>query len=298
MSETPAAQRRRLGDLLLGRVATVSLAGLALASGIATFVLLSGDSPLGPTGPGVTVAIILANTAVLLLLGGILVGRLVRLLAERRRGSAGARLQVRLVLLFGGVASVPALLVAVFSAVFFNLGIQAWFSDRVRSALETAVLASRAYLDDNRNAIRADALAMAADLRARRERRLDVPARCLDEHLARDRGDDRQDHHGEHEGCRENRPPGGGDRTGEEGDPAEVLVQPDVERLQKLREHERTPESVHDGGDRGEEVDDVAERPGDALRGCGRRRRPAASGSPTGASGRASRPLARPARPP
>jgi two-component system nitrogen regulation sensor histidine kinase NtrY len=164
MSETPAAQRRRLGDLLLGRVATVSLAGLALASGIATFVLLSGDSPLGPTGPGVTVAIILANTAVLLLLGGILVGRLVRLLAERRRGSAGARLQVRLVLLFGGVASVPALLVAVFSAVFFNLGIQAWFSDRVRSALETAVLASRAYLDDNRNAIRADALAMAADL--------------------------------------------------------------------------------------------------------------------------------------
>ena len=164
MTAPEPPRRRRVADLLLGRAATFGLAALALVSGVATFVLLSGDSPLGPTGPGVTVAIILANTVVLLLLGGIVVGRLVRLLAERRRGSAGARLQVRLVLLFGGVAAVPALLVAIFAAMFFNLGIQAWFSDRVRSALETAVLASRAYLDDNRNTIRADALAMAADL--------------------------------------------------------------------------------------------------------------------------------------
>jgi two-component system nitrogen regulation sensor histidine kinase NtrY len=164
MSTPAPPRRRRVADLLLGRAATFGLAALALVSGIATFVMLSGDSPLGPTGPGATVGIILANTAILLLLGGVVVGRFVRLLAEQRRGSAGAGLQVRLVLLFGGVAAVPALLVAVFAALFFNLGIQAWFSDRVRSALETAVLASRAYLDDNRNTIRADALAMAADL--------------------------------------------------------------------------------------------------------------------------------------
>lgn len=162
---TPAASpRRRLADLLLGRAATFALAALALVSGIATFVMLSGDSPLGPTGPGAAVGLILANAAILLLLGGVVAGRMARMLAERRRGSAGARLQVRLVVLFGGVAAVPALLVAVFAALFFNLGIQAWFSDKVRNALERAVIASRAYLNDNRNAIRSDALAMAADL--------------------------------------------------------------------------------------------------------------------------------------
>jgi two-component system nitrogen regulation sensor histidine kinase NtrY len=162
---TPAAPpRRRLADLLLGRAATFALAALALVSGIATFVMLSGDSPLGPTGPGAAVGLILANAAILLLLGGVVAGRMARMLAERRRGSAGARLQVRLVVLFGGVAAVPALLVAVFAALFFNLGIQAWFSDKVRNALERAVIASRAYLNDNRNAIRSDALAMAADL--------------------------------------------------------------------------------------------------------------------------------------
>ena len=40
------------------------------------------------------------------------------------------------VLLFGVVAVVPSMLVAVFAALFFNLGIETWFSDRVRGTLE------------------------------------------------------------------------------------------------------------------------------------------------------------------
>jgi two-component system nitrogen regulation sensor histidine kinase NtrY len=110
------------------------------------------------------VAVVLANAFVLALLGASLAARIVRVWAERRRGSAGARLHVRLVMLFGVVAVVPALIVAAFAAVFFNLGIQAWFSDRVRNTLETSLVASRAWLDQHRDEIRVDALAMAADL--------------------------------------------------------------------------------------------------------------------------------------
>jgi len=131
---------------------------------MATFAVLSDGSPFGPSKPGQVVGLILVNLAVLGLLGASLAGRLVRMWVERRRGSAGSRLHTRLVLLFGVVAVVPATLVAVFAAVFFNLGIQAWFSDRVRTALEASLAASRAYLDEHRNTIRADALAMAAGL--------------------------------------------------------------------------------------------------------------------------------------
>jgi two-component system nitrogen regulation sensor histidine kinase NtrY len=155
---------RRIGDLFLGRVTTFGLAVTAVLLGIATFVLLAGGSPFGPTSPGQIVFVVLLNAGVLLLLAGSLVARLVRVWAERRRGSAGARLHVRLVLLFGGVAVVPALIVAAFAAVFFNLGIQAWFSDRVRSTLEASLVASRAWMDQHRDEIRVDALAMAADL--------------------------------------------------------------------------------------------------------------------------------------
>jgi len=156
--------RRRLADLLLGRATTLALAITAVLFGLGTFVLLAGGSPLGPTSPGQIVAMVLANAVVLLMLAGSLAARLVRVWAERRRGSAGARLHVRLVLLFGVVAVVPAIIVAAFAAVFFNLGIQAWFSDRVRSTLEASLVASRAWLDQHRDEIRVDALAMAADL--------------------------------------------------------------------------------------------------------------------------------------
>jgi len=155
---------RRLPDMLLGRGVTLGLAVAALFLGIATFVLLSDGSPFGPTSPGQLAAIFLGNASVVLLLLASLAGRLVRVWAERRRGSAGSRLHTRLVLLFSVVAVVPAMLVAGFSITFFNLGIQAWFNDRVRTALEASLVASRAYLEEHQNAIRADALGMVNDL--------------------------------------------------------------------------------------------------------------------------------------
>jgi two-component system nitrogen regulation sensor histidine kinase NtrY len=150
--------------MLLGRSMTLALAMGALLVAIASFAVLSGGGPFGPTTPAQTAALVLVNAAFVLLLTASLAGRLVRVWAERRRGSAGSRLHVRLVMLFGVVAVVPVLFVAVFATVFFQLGIQAWFGDKVRDTLEASLVASRAYLEENRNTIRADALAMAADL--------------------------------------------------------------------------------------------------------------------------------------
>jgi two-component system nitrogen regulation sensor histidine kinase NtrY len=168
IQERPILERRgmlrQVADLLLGRGMTLGLAVGALLIGIATFSVLSNGNPFGPSKPGVVVGLVLVNLAVLLLLLASLAGRLVRVWAERRRGSAGSRLHVRLVLLFSVVAVVPALLVAAFAALFFNLGIETWFSDRVRTALEASLQASRGYLEEHRNTIRGDALAMAADL--------------------------------------------------------------------------------------------------------------------------------------
>ena len=84
--------------------------------------------------------------------------------AERRSGLAGARLHVRLVMLFSVVAVTPTIVVGVFAGVFFHLGIQIWFSDRVRTALDEAVAASQGYLAEHNNNIRADAIGMANDL--------------------------------------------------------------------------------------------------------------------------------------
>ncbi len=153
----------RAVELLLGRAVTLALAVAALGLGIATFVVLARGSPVG-LNPNLAVGLVLANLAVLLLLGMVLAGRLTRVWVERRRGSAGARLHVRLVLLFGGVAVVPAIVVAVFATAFFHYGIEAWFNQRVRTALNDSLSVSKGYLAEHENNIRVDALAMAVDL--------------------------------------------------------------------------------------------------------------------------------------
>ena len=152
---------RRLTNWLLGKGITLVLAGFAHGAGGRR---PSWCSPARCRGRTPSSRCILSNLTVLLLLGAVLAGRLTRVWVERRRGSAGSRLHVRLVLLFSVVAVTPAIVVAVFATVFFNLGIQAWFNDRVRTALQESLQASRGYLEEHRNNIRTDALGMANDL--------------------------------------------------------------------------------------------------------------------------------------
>ncbi len=154
---------RRATNLVLGKLVTLVLAAGALALGVGTFVGLAGGVSLS-LRPNLVFAMVLANLVVLLLLGAVLAGRITRVWADRRRGSAGSRLHVRLVWLFSVVAVTPTIVVAVFATAFFNLGIQSWFNDRVRTTLNESLEASRGYLEEHRNNIRADALQMAYDL--------------------------------------------------------------------------------------------------------------------------------------
>ncbi|GAN81253.1 sensor histidine kinase NtrY-like [Acidocella aminolytica] len=164
-SEKPPARSRLAWavDLMLGRVATLLVASVALVLGIVTFALLAGRVHLS-LHSGTAVGLIVADFAALLLLILVLAGRVTRVVLEHRRGAAGARLHVRLVLLFGGVAAVPAILVAVFAIVFFNFGVQAWFNNRVQTALAESDQVAQGYLSEHENDIRLDALAMANDL--------------------------------------------------------------------------------------------------------------------------------------
>ena len=160
---TGRSRSGRLADILLGKVATLVLAAVALVLGFITFVLLARGAPFG-FGRAVGVGMVLANLSVLLALGAVLAGRLTRVWVERRRGAAGAQLHVRLVMLFSVVTVLPTIVIAVFATAFFHFGIQAWFNEPVRAALNESLEVSRGYLEEHENNIRAVALEMAADM--------------------------------------------------------------------------------------------------------------------------------------
>ncbi|GBQ98918.1 two component sensor histidine kinase NtrY [Acetobacter nitrogenifigens DSM 23921 = NBRC 105050] len=166
-ANAPAAGEGQERRLLLGRMrwaldlrsVVVILVALALVLGFATFVVLSGGSALAHH-PVLQTCVFVGNALALILLALIFGSRVRSVLADTRSGLAGTRLHVRLVALFGLVAVAPTILVGVFATLFFNYGIQIWFSDRVNTALNEALLASRGYLTEHNANIRTDAFSL------------------------------------------------------------------------------------------------------------------------------------------
>jgi two-component system nitrogen regulation sensor histidine kinase NtrY len=70
--------------------------------------------------------------------------------------------------MFIGIAVVPAILVAIFAAVSLNLGMQAWFSPRVKTALNSATNVANLYVHEQANGIIGDAAEIAEGLQSDR----------------------------------------------------------------------------------------------------------------------------------
>ena len=140
-----------------------AIVSMALLSGLATYTILTGLTPVAPT-PQVIVGLLVINLLLVLGMAGVIAWQIVILGIERRRGSAGARLHVRMITLFAFVAAMPALIVALFASVTLERGLDRWFSERTRSIVETALVVAEAYIQEHGQVIRTDIAAMANDL--------------------------------------------------------------------------------------------------------------------------------------
>lgn len=107
-----------------------------------------GSSSEGARATASQAVLMILSANLLLIIGlALVVGRRA-LSLFRRRTDAGARLHLRFVTLFSLVALVPAVLIALVFGVLVNRGVDQWFSDNVKSAVDNGALIGEAYLDD------------------------------------------------------------------------------------------------------------------------------------------------------
>ncbi|MCG8492740.1 MAG: hypothetical protein MI743_14055, partial [Sneathiellales bacterium] len=146
---------RKIG---LGPKSSFVVAFLAIASGIATYGSLTGDDT------NVTRVLVIADLVFLILLGTIVSQRLYRMWRKNREGKAGSNMHRRVVRLFTLIAVAPAVIVSVFSALFFNIYFQKHFSEPVNFAVSESLAVADAYIKEHIKNIRADVLGMAASI--------------------------------------------------------------------------------------------------------------------------------------
>ena len=145
------------------RIAMVFLA-LGALSGLMTYLVLTDVWQTQNPARAIT-WLLLSDFIIVLSLGTMIARRFVVLWVERRRGMVGAKLHSRLVLLFGLIALIPAITVSVFSTTFLNYGLDIWFGDKIKSAVESSFSVSQSYLQDHQQRVANDTLSIANEIR-------------------------------------------------------------------------------------------------------------------------------------
>ncbi len=137
--------------------------GAALCSGLVTFLVLAGLTPILPTHE-VVVWLLLTNGVLALVLMGIVAWEGWTLVRARRAGAAAAGLHTRVVGLFSLVAALPAILVALVASTILDRGLNPWFTGSMKELMSNTVEIATAYRDEQCRSIARESQLMAVDL--------------------------------------------------------------------------------------------------------------------------------------
>lgn len=149
-------------------VGTLGLVILGPVLALFTFLVV-GPYELGASAPFLRF-ILLADLVYVLTLVALVFAQIGRLIVARRAKSAGSRLHLRLIGVFTFLALVPTVTVAVFAGLTVNIGLEGWFSDRVRQVVGASLAAAQAYEDEHKEDLSEDAMALAVFLDTARRR--------------------------------------------------------------------------------------------------------------------------------
>lgn len=151
----------------LQRVRNVATFGLVVLGPVLALVTYLVMGPLDQgASSNILRIVLLADLVYVIMIAALVLQRVAQMVAARRRRSAGSRLHLRLTGVFALMALLPTITVAVFATLSVNMGLEAWFSDRVGRVVDNSVAAAQAYEEEHRRDLVTDAQALASVINA------------------------------------------------------------------------------------------------------------------------------------
>ncbi len=140
-------------------------AAFVVVMGFSYLILSQGEPGQKLLTPPVVALMLVANLIPAMALIVLLGRRVAKQRAKASPVGGGGRLHVRLVGIFSLVASLPMLLVVLFSSLLFQYGVQFWFSDQARGMLQNANRLAQGYYQEKMQNVANETVTMAGDLR-------------------------------------------------------------------------------------------------------------------------------------
>ena len=90
-----------------------------------------------------------------------------KILNERRKGKIGSETSLRYLLFFSTTTLLPSILIAVFSLILFNVGLQNYFDKKIKTVVNSSSEVAKNYLEEVRSSIESDILLVHLDVNAK-----------------------------------------------------------------------------------------------------------------------------------
>ncbi|WP_191285269.1 sensor histidine kinase NtrY-like [Aliiroseovarius zhejiangensis] len=155
------------------RFRSVGAFGMVVLGPVLTIVTFLTLGPFAQRADSNTLRLILLADAIyVIMVAGLVLAGVSRMIVARRQESAGSRLHLRLTMVFAVLALSPTILVAIFAMLTLNMGLEGWFSDRVRTVVGNSLSAAQAYKQESRDGLVQDGEALALFLERQRQSQL------------------------------------------------------------------------------------------------------------------------------
>lgn len=129
-----------------------------------TYYSITKESNILGPDPHKILWLILADLIVFLILAILLMHKVLKKPVNTYNLNQSSRLQNRIIIAFSLVAAIPTIIIAIFSAYFFNFGLQAWFDKKIATILDQSIIVARSYIDEHKLQLKETALSTADDL--------------------------------------------------------------------------------------------------------------------------------------
>ena len=145
-------------------IAIFLLIPAAILSSAATYYNIADESYIVGPDPGSVIKLVLLDLIILLALAVLIARKIFKNLVYRVNDKLGGRLRNRVIVMFSLVAAIPTIVISIFSAYFFNFGLQSWFNQRLENMLHYSVNLSDAYISEHTLQMKKTAVSVAEDL--------------------------------------------------------------------------------------------------------------------------------------
>ena len=136
---------------------------LCLLLGVLTFITFINQNFIFLNENNLQYLLIL-DVALLVIFLILLIGETSKIFYEYKSKTAGSRTSLNYVLQFSLFAFIPSLIVAVFSLILFNVGLQKYFDQKITSAVNNSYEVARNYIEETKRSVETDVLLIGFDL--------------------------------------------------------------------------------------------------------------------------------------